>query len=317
MPPPIHAIEREEPAPQDVDAPPFVLTGRNAHWSWLESLAGRPATFRRPVVFAGPGSWLYAVRGGADSRAAAQATLDAGLDFAEHSRAPALIIEDLGPERAAALRRAREPDAVLPAPPALSADAFDLPAPGRPRLRREFERQHRRAQEAGLRAHVVSGPLIEADLDRFALLQHACAAVHPHHPPHGPGRLQQAAAQTGAMLLCARQARSGELGGALLCLRRGRSLALSAEAVNPERLRAWHTYAFLLLEALRLARELDTPRVEGGRVNYAYKERIGFEVSPLTTLVYLTARAAPGARGALRRLGRELGPRLEGVPHGL
>jgi hypothetical protein len=157
---------------------------------------------------------------------------------------------------------------------------------GSARARKEFGRQWRRANEAGLRLDVLSGAEMTSTLPEFTRLAGAAAARHGV-ALYDLDIFRAVAQVPGAVLLAAKHGR--ELAGGFLCLRRGSTLYLWAAGLDYAMLAELHTYAWLLAESVSYAAATGAAVVDAGRGNYRVKRRLGFTQVPLYSVCYLAS----------------------------
>jgi predicted N-acyltransferase len=174
------------------------------------------------------------------------------------------------------------------------------------RARKEFGRQWRRANEAGLRLDALRGAEMMPALPAFTRLAGAAAARHGV-ALYGLDVLRAVAEVPGAVLLAAKHGR--KLAGGFLCLRHGSTLYLWAAGLDYATLPELHTYAWLLAESVSYAAATGAAVVDAGRGNYLVKRRLGFTQIPLYSVCYL-AGPDPRLAASLTEMGGRIAAAL-------
>lgn len=283
---------------------PFYLIDRSPAWTAFEAEAGVGDIWAgRPVVY-GPSP--YATYGlDVTSRAEIKTVVAHGLAWARETGAVAAVFPGLRHPRAwtevkggIAVRTTGSHEA----PVRGSAAAFQASI-GSGRARKEFGRQWRRANEAGLRLAVLPGDEMTPILPAFTRLAAAAAARHGV-ALYGLDIFRAVAQVPGAVLLAAEHGR--ELAGGFLCLRHGSALYLWAAGLDYATLPELHTYGWLLAESVAYAARTGAAVVDAGRGNYLVKRRLGFTQVPLYSVCYL-ASPDPGLAASLAEMGRRIG----------
>jgi Acetyltransferase (GNAT) domain len=280
---------------------PFYLIDGSPAWAAFEAEAGVGDIWAgRPVVY-GPSP--YATYGlDVTSPAEITTVVEHGLAWAKEAGAVAAVFPGLRHPRAwtevaggIAVRTTGSHEA----PVRGSVAAFQASI-GSGRARKEFGRQQRRADDAGLRLAVLQGAEMTPILPAFTRLAGAAAARHGV-ALYGLDVFQAVAQVPGAVLLAAQHGR--ELAGGFLCLRHGGTLYLWAAGLDYATLAELHTYGWLFAESVAYAAATGAVAVDAGRGNYLLKRRLGFTQIPLYSVCYLTS-PDPGRAEALADMGR-------------
>lgn len=282
-------------------AAPFYLIDGSPAWAAFEAEAGVGDIWAgRPVVY-GPSP--YATYGLEVTSPADIRTLVAhGLAWARETGAVAAVFPGLRHPRSWTEVKggiAVRTTGSHVAPVRGSKAAFQASI-GSGRARREFGRQWRRANEAGLRLAALRGSEMTPILPAFTRLAGAAAARHGV-ALYGLDVFRAVAQVPGAVLLAARHGR--ELAGGFFCLRHGCTLYLWAAGLDYATLPDLHTYGWLLAESIAHAAATGAAVVDAGRGNYLVKRRLGFTQIPLYSVCYLTS-PDPGRAEALANMGR-------------
>jgi hypothetical protein len=284
-------------------AAPFYLIDGSPAWAAFEAEAGVGDVWAgRPVLY-GPSPYATYGLTAAGPREIRDVVAQ-GLAWARETGAAAVVFPGLRYPRAwmeidggIAVRTTGSHQA----PVRGSMAAFQASI-GSGRARKEFGRQWRRANEAGLRLAALRGAEMTPILPAFTRLAGAAAARHGV-ALYGLDVLRAVSRVPGAVLLAAQHGE--ELAGGFLCLRHGGTLYLWAAGLDYAKLPQLHTYAWLLAESVRHAAATGAAVVDAGRGNYAVKRRIGFTQVPLYSVCYLTRRD-PGLAASLDEMGRRI-----------
>jgi hypothetical protein len=284
-------------------AAPFYLVDGSPAWGAFEAEAGVDDIWAgRPVVY-GPSP--YATYGLEVTSPAQIRTIVAhGLAWARETGAVAAVFPGLRNPRAwteAAGGIAVRTTGSHQAPVRGSVAAFQA-AIGSPKARREFGRQWRRANDAGLRLAVLPGAEMAPMLPAFTRLAVAAAARH-ETALYGLDVFRAVAEVPGAVLLAAQH--GGGLAGAFLCLRHGSTFYAWAAGIDYVTLHELHTYGWLAFEFVAHAAATGAAVVDMGRGNYLFKHRLGFTQVPLYSVCYL-ARPDPLLAASLAEMGRRI-----------
>jgi CelD/BcsL family acetyltransferase involved in cellulose biosynthesis len=292
-------------------AAPFYLIDGSPAWAAFEAEAGVGDTWAgRPVVY-GPSP--YATYGlVAASPREIRTVVEHGLAWAREAGAAAAVFPGLRYPRTWTEVEGgiavRTTGSHL-APVRGSMAAFQASI-GSGRARKEFGRQWRRANDAGLRLAALRGAEMTPVLPAFTRLASAAAARHGV-ALYGIDVFLAVAQVPGAVLLAAQHGR--ELAGGFLCLRHGRTLYLWAAGLDYATLPELHTYAWLLAESVRYAAETGAAEVDAGRGNYLVKRRLGFSQVSLSSVCYLTS-PDPGLAASLSEMGSRIAAGLAQEP---
>ncbi len=280
---------------------PFYLIDGSPAWTAFEAEAGVGDVWSgRPVVY-GPSP--YATYG-LDLTSPAEITtfVQHGLAWAREAGAVAAVFPGLRHPRVwtevaggIAVRTTGSHEG----PVRGSVAAFQASI-GSGRARKEFGRQWRRANEAGLRLAVLHGDEMTPILPAFTRLAGAAAARHGV-ALYGLDVFRAVAKVPGAVLLAAEHGR--DLAGGFLCLRHGCRLYLWAAGLDYAMLPELHTYSWLMTESVAHAAATGAAVVDAGRGNYLVKRRLGFTQVPLYSVCHLTS-PDPGRAEALADMGR-------------
>jgi hypothetical protein len=282
-------------------AAPFYLIDGSPAWSAFETEAGVGDIWGgRPVVY-GPSP--YATYGlDVTNRAEIQTVVAHGLAWARETGAVAAVFPGLRYPRAwteAAGGIAVRTTGSHEAPVRGSFAAFQA-AIGSAKARKEFDRQWRRASEAGLRLAALHGAEMVPVLPAFTRLAGEAAARHGV-ALYGLDVFKAVAQVPGAVLLAAQYGQ--DLAGAFLCLRHGEALYLWAAGLDYATLPQLHTYRWLFAESIAYAATTGAAVVDAGRGNYLVKRRLGFVQVPIYSVCYLTS-PDPARAEALADMGR-------------
>jgi predicted N-acyltransferase len=265
---------------------PFYLVSESPAWSAFEAEAGIDRVWPGPVIFCPSPYATYGLH--VTSPEQIRAIVAHGLAWAREVGAVAAVFPGLrepGAWMDAAGGIAVRTTGSHEAPVRGSLDAFQG-AIHSSRGRREFGRQWRRANDAGLRLAVRHGPEMLPVLPVFTRL--ARAAAERHGVALYDLDMFRAVAQVpGAVLLAAEHGR--DLAGAFLALRHDHALYLWAAGLDYGSLRDLHTYSWLFAESVRYAAANGLAMIDAGRGNYLVKRRIGFTQVPLHALCYLAS----------------------------
>jgi hypothetical protein len=296
-------------------AAPFYLIDGSPAWAAFEAEAGVGDTWAgRPVVY-GPSP--YATYGlDAASPREIRTVVAHGLAWARDAGAAAVVFPGLRHprawtevERGIAVRTTGSHEA----PVRGSVGAFQASI-GSSKARKEFGRQWRRANDAGLRLAALHGAEMTPILPAFTQLAGAAAARHGV-ALYGLDVFRAVAQIPGAVLLAAEHGR--DLAGGFLCLRHDGTLYLWAAGLDYGTLHELHTYAWLLAESVKYAADTGAAVVDAGRGNYLVKRRLGFTQVPLYSVCYLTSPDS-GLAASLAEIGSRIaaGPAQEPVASG-
>jgi hypothetical protein len=278
---------------------PFYLIDGSPAWAAFEAEAGVGDTWGgRPVVY-GPSP--YATYGlDMASPRDIRTVVTQGLAWARSSGAVAAVFPGLRHPRAwteveggIAVRTTGSHQA-----PARGSVAAFKASIGSAKARKEFGRQWRRADEAGLHLDVLRGAEMTPILPAFTQLAAAAAARHGV-ALYGLDVFRAVAQVPGAVLLAAKRGR--ELAGGFLCLRHRSTLYLWAAGLDYATMAELHTYGWLLAESVSYAADTGAAVVDAGRGNYLVKRRLGFTQVPLYSVCYL-ASPDPGLTASLAEM---------------
>ena len=287
-------------------APLYLIDGSPA-WAAFEAEAGVGDTWAgRPVVY-GPSP--YATYGlNAASPWEIRTVVAHGLAWAREAGAAAAVFPGLRHPRAwtaveggIAVRTTGSHQA-----PVRGSVASFKASISSSRARKEFGRQWRRANEAGLHLDALRGAEMIPALPAFTRLADAAAARHGV-ALYGLDVFRAVAEVPGAVLLAAKHGR--KLAGGFLCLRHGSTLYLWAAGLDYATLPELHTYAWLLAESVSYAAATGAAVVDAGRGNYLVKRRLGFTQIPLYSVCYL-ASPDPGLAASLAEMGGRIAAAL-------
>jgi hypothetical protein len=292
-------------------AAPFYLIDGSPAWAAFEAEAGVGDTWAgRPVVY-GPSP--YATYGlDAASPREISSVVAHGLAWAREAGAVAAVFPGLRHPRAwteveGGIAVRTTGSHLAPVRGSMAAFQSSI---GSGRARKEFGRQWRRANDAGLRLAALRGAEMTPVLPAFTQLASAAAARHGV-ALYGIDVFLAVAQVPGAVLLAAQHGR--ELAGGFLCLRHGRTLYLWAAGLDYATLPELHTYAWLLAESVRYAAETGAAEVDAGRGNYLVKRRLGFSQVSLFSVCYLT-RPDPALAASLSEMGGRIAAGLAQEP---
>jgi CelD/BcsL family acetyltransferase involved in cellulose biosynthesis len=286
---------------------PFYLIDGSPAWAAFEAEAGVGDIWAgRPVVY-GPSP--YATYGLNLARPwEIRTVVEHGLAWAREAGAVAAVFPGLrhprpwtAVESGIAVRTTGSHEA-----PVRGSMAAFKASIGSSRARREFGRQWRRANGAGLRLDALRGAEMTPILPAFTRLASAAAARHGV-ALYGLDLFHAVAQVPGAVLLAAKHGR--KLAGGFLCLRHGSTLYLWAAGLDYATLPELHTYAWLLAESVSYAAATGAAVVDAGRGNYLVKRRLGFSQIPLYSVCYL-ASPDPGLAASLAEMGGRIAAAL-------
>ena len=294
-------------------AAPFYLIDGSPAWAAFEAEAGVGDIWAgRPVVY-GPSP--YATYGlNLTSPCEIRTVVEHGLAWARETGAVAAVFPGLSHPRAWMAVKggiAVRTTGSHQAPVRGSLAAFQASI-GSARARREFGRQWRRANDAGLRLDALRGAEMTPALPAFTRLAGAAAARHGV-ALYGLDVFRAVAQVPGAVLLAAKHGR--KLAGGFLCLRHGSTLYLWAAGLDYATLPELHTYAWLLAESVSYAAATGAVVVDAGRGNYLVKRRFGFTQVPLYSVCYLVS-PDPGLAASLAEMGGRIAAALARAPAG-
>ena len=259
---------------------PFYLIDGSPAWAAFEAEAGVGDTWAgRPVVY-GPSP--YATYGlNVASPWEIRTVVAHGLAWAREAGAVAAVFPGLRHPRAwtavegsIAVRTTGSHQA-----PVRGSVASFKASISSSRARKEFGRQWRRANEAGLRLDALRGAEMMPALPAFTRLAGAAAARHGV-ALYGLDVFRAVAEVPGAVLLAAKHGR--KLAGGFLCL---------------------------LAESVSYAAATGAAVVDAGRGNYLVKRRLGFTQIPLYSVCYL-ASPDPGLAASLAEMGGRIAAAL-------
>jgi predicted N-acyltransferase len=168
------------------------------------------------------------------------------------------------------------------------------------KVRREFVRQWRRAQDRGVTLRVLPGARMLPYLEEFTALAGAAAEKHGVNI-YGSDIFRNLMSVPGAVLLVAEH--KSRMVGAFYCFLHQRRFSMSSGGIDYAMLPELSTYAFLMYESLRYATAHRAEIIGSGRGNFAYKERHGFRGTDLWSLVFQTS-SRPHVIDALERMSK-------------
>jgi hypothetical protein len=281
---------------------PFYLVSESPAWSAFEAEAGTDPVWPGRVIFCPSPYATYGLQ--VTSPEQIKAIVGHGLAWAREAGAVAAVfpgLRDPGTWMDAAGGIAVRTTGSHEAPVRGSLDAFQG-AIHYKRARREFGRQWRRANDAGLRLAVLRGAEMLPVLPAFTTL--ARAAAERHGVALYDVDVFRAVAQVpGAVLLAAEH--GPDLAGAFLALRHDHALYLWAAGLDYGSLRDLHTYSWLFAESVKYAAANGLVMIDAGRGNYLVKRRLGFTQVPLHALCYLS-NPDPALAVALTEMSRRI-----------
>jgi len=268
----------------------YLISG-SQEWALIESDAGMDSVWSGPVVY-GPSPYAMYGGFGIASPGMIQKVVEEGLAYTRDTGACALVFPGLREYQASRWLNAvpsgiavRTPGSHQ-APVHGSLEAFQEAIPTT-HARREFRRQWRRGDEAGLRLDILPGHEMENMLGQFSQLVESVCIKNGTPGMLGEDVFRIAMGVPGAVMLAARHERQ-RLAGACLCFARGDTFYGWVVAIDYDTLPELHTYGWLMSEVVRHAATLGIGTVDFGRGNYRYKRRLGFTTIPLSAAVYLT-----------------------------
>ncbi|MER5985641.1 GNAT family N-acetyltransferase [Streptomyces sp. NPDC001787] len=269
----------------------FYQVSNSPLWRAMEGQAGaaRP-TFEADVLY---GPSIYGEYGGLPGATVSvlTETVDRSRALAHDLGTEAVVIANIPPAERTLWREARPPDAEVVlywahrAQVGASVDEFIANFPSS-RTGREFRRQHRRGNEAGLTLRIAKGADLLPRLGEFTA---QARATNERHSPalYGADMLAPLTRVPGAVALLAEYS-DGTLAGGFFCFRYGSALYLWTAAIDQTRETDLHTYGWLMYESVRFAAATGASVLDAGRGNYAYKASLGMLPVALTSAVYLT-----------------------------
>lgn len=268
----------------------FYLIAGNPEWSAVESEADMDPIWPGTVVY-GPSPYAEYGGFGITSPKMIRTMVAQGLTYGRETGACAVVFPGLHANQASCWLEA-SPDGIAvrttgahQAPARGSVEAFQAAIPST-RARREFGRQWRRGQDAGLRLEVLHGTEMESSLRPFTELAVSTATRNESPGMYGIDIFRAGMQVPGAVLLAARY--HDRLAGAFFGFTHGTTLYLWTAGLDYAALSQMHTYGWLLAESVRYAASRDIETIDIGRGNYHYKRRLGFTMIPLYAAVYLT-----------------------------
>jgi hypothetical protein len=285
---------------------PYYHVAASPFWSAYEVEGGVADVWPGPVVYSPS---LYAgYGGGVAATGAFDTVVDEGLALLERCEAGALAFVNVDDREAREWIERRPPDEALVLDLAhsspLAASLEEQLAPLRSHVRRELRRQWRRARERGVSLVVLREHEMRSRLPEFRRLASATSRRHSGDL-YDLATFRALSEVPGATLLIAQ--RDGAMLGAFLCFGYASRFYLWTAGIDPASMRAFGTYAFLMVESIAHAIREGCEVLEVGRGNSAFKVRHGFAATKLWTLVYLgerwSADRALADRLAAMRLG--------------
>lgn len=266
----------------------FYLVDDCPFWTENEQVVEVDPVWPGPVIYA-PSPYAEYGGPGASRPEYIAAAVDGGLELARAWGAVAVVFPNLTPDSLRRWRAVRPPDSTVmfdvaySGPVGGSVDAFITSIPN-PKVRREFGRQWRRGQDAGLRIRVLHGEQMLPVLADFTALTVTTSENHGYNM-YGEDLFQAAAKVPGAVMLAAEH--DGHLAGGFLCIHYRNRLSAWTAGIDYERIRELHTYGSLSYETVAYAAGVGAEIIDMGRSNHIYKRRLGLQGADLFACVYL------------------------------